>query len=32
MPLWTKEVARHDRRRLSPAVWTVLTARAFDPR
>ena len=31
-PLWTKEIARHDRRRLSHAVWSVLTARALDPR
>lgn len=31
-PLWTKEIARHDRRRLSHAVWSVLTTRAFDPR
>jgi uncharacterized cofD-like protein len=31
-PLWTKEIARHDRRRLSHAVWSVLTARALDQR
>lgn len=28
-PLWTREIARHDRRRLSHAVWSVLSARAF---
>lgn len=31
-PLWTKEIARHDRRRLSHAVWSVLTARALEQR
>jgi uncharacterized cofD-like protein len=31
-PLWTKEIARHDRRRLSHAVWSVLTSRVLDPR
>jgi len=26
-PLWTREIARHDRRRLSHAIWSVLSAR-----
>lgn len=26
-PLWTREIARHDRRRLSHAIWSVLTVR-----
>jgi uncharacterized cofD-like protein len=26
-PLWTKEIARHDRRRLSHAIWSVLSQR-----
>ncbi len=29
-PLWTREIARHDRRRLSHAVWSVLSVRALD--
>jgi len=28
-PLWTREIARHDRRRLSHAVWSVLSARVL---
>lgn len=30
-PLWTREIARHDRRRLSHTVWSVLTTRVLDP-
>ncbi len=28
-PLWTREIARHDRRRLSHAVWSVLSTRVL---
>lgn len=28
-PLWTREIARHDRRRLSHAVWSVLSRRVL---
>ncbi len=28
-PLWTREIARHDRRRLSHALWSVLSARVL---
>jgi uncharacterized cofD-like protein len=28
-PLWTREIARHDRRRLSHAIWSVLSTRVL---